>query len=131
MSRTRMTTLPFLLFALSAFVMSDSDYPLISCPLCKSKTKQTIHMKCQDLFSLKVEKNKLRLSSTTNFAWHFMGYICSQPRITSKHFSASFDLLRFHSKTLWDIFMILQGSSWLRNLGRSDFSLQTKQGEVL
>ena len=25
----------------------------------------------------------------------------------------------------------LQGSSWLRNLGRSDFSLQTKQGEVL
>ena len=24
-----------------------------------------------------------------------------------------------------------QGSSWLRNLGRSDFSLQTKQGEVL
>ena len=24
-----------------------------------------------------------------------------------------------------------QGSGWLRNLGRSDFSLQTKQGEVL
>ena len=38
MSRTRMTTLPFLLLALSPFVMSDSDYPLISCPLCKSKT---------------------------------------------------------------------------------------------
>ena len=34
---TRMTTLPFLLLALSPFVMSDSDYPLISCPLCKSK----------------------------------------------------------------------------------------------
>ena len=38
MLRTRMTTLPFLLLALSPFVMSDCDYPLISCPLCKSKT---------------------------------------------------------------------------------------------
>ena len=37
-SRIRMTTLPFLPLALSPFVMSDSDYPLISCPLCKSKT---------------------------------------------------------------------------------------------
>ena len=33
MLRTRMTTLPFILLALSPFVMSDSDYPLISCPL--------------------------------------------------------------------------------------------------
>ena len=32
MSRTRMTTQPFLLLALSYFVMSDSGYPLISCP---------------------------------------------------------------------------------------------------
>ena len=38
MSGTRMTTLPFLLLALSPFVMSDSVYPLISCPLCKLKT---------------------------------------------------------------------------------------------
>ena len=37
MSRIRMTTLPFLLLALSPFVMSHSDYPLISCPLFKSK----------------------------------------------------------------------------------------------
>ena len=44
MSRMRMTTLPFLLLALSPFVMSDSDYPLISCPLCKSKTLQNIFM---------------------------------------------------------------------------------------
>ena len=36
MSRTRMTTVPFLLLALSPFVIFDSDYPLISCPLCKS-----------------------------------------------------------------------------------------------
>ena len=44
MSRTRMTTLPFLLLELSAFIMSDSDYPLISCPLCKSKTLWNIFM---------------------------------------------------------------------------------------
>ena len=38
MSHTRMTTLLFLLLSLSPIVMSDSDYPLISCRLCKSKT---------------------------------------------------------------------------------------------
>ena len=37
-SSTGMTTLPFLFLALSPFVMSDSDNPLTSCPLCKSKT---------------------------------------------------------------------------------------------
>ena len=35
---------PFLLLALSPFVMSDSDYPLIPCPLCKSKTLWDIFM---------------------------------------------------------------------------------------
>ena len=44
MSRTRMTTLPFLLLALSPFVMSDRDNPLTSCPLCKSKTLLNIFM---------------------------------------------------------------------------------------
>ena len=44
MSRTRMTTKPFLLLALTPFVMSDSDYPSISCPLCKSKTLWIIFM---------------------------------------------------------------------------------------
>ena len=41
---TRMTTLPFLLLALSAFVIFDSDYPLILCLLCKSKTLWNIFM---------------------------------------------------------------------------------------
>ena len=40
MSRTRMTTLPFLLLVLSYFVMSDSAYPLIH----KSKTLWNIFM---------------------------------------------------------------------------------------
>ena len=41
---TRMTTLPFLLLALSPFVILDSDYPLILCPLRKSKTLWNIFM---------------------------------------------------------------------------------------
>ena len=44
MSRLGMTTLPFLLLALSPFVRSDNDYPLISCPLSKSKTLWNIFM---------------------------------------------------------------------------------------
>ena len=44
MSCTRMTTLPFLLLALSPFVIFDSDYPLILCPLCKSKILWNIFM---------------------------------------------------------------------------------------
>ena len=44
MSRSRMTILPFLLLALSPFVISDSDYPLILCPLCKSKALWNIFM---------------------------------------------------------------------------------------
>ena len=44
MSRTGMTTLPFLLLVLSPFVMFDSDNPLISCPICKSKTLWNIFM---------------------------------------------------------------------------------------
>ena len=32
------------------------------------------HLKCQDLFSLKnKKKEKFRISSATNFAWHFKG----------------------------------------------------------
>ena len=44
MSRTRITTLPFLLLALSPFAIFDSDNPLISCPFCKSKALWNIFM---------------------------------------------------------------------------------------
>ena len=44
MSCTRMTTLPFLLLVLSPFVISDNDYALILCPLCKSNTLWNIFM---------------------------------------------------------------------------------------
>ena len=43
------------------------------------------------VFSENME-NKLILS-TTNFAWHFMGQMCSQTRITSKDFSAQVSLI--------------------------------------
>ena len=44
MSCTLITTLSFLLFALSIFVIFDSDYALIWCLLCKSNTLQNIFM---------------------------------------------------------------------------------------
>ena len=44
MLHERMTNLPFLLLALSPFVIFDSDYALISCPLCKSNTLWNILM---------------------------------------------------------------------------------------
>ena len=42
---------------------------------CESSAKQTIHMKYQDLFSLKnKKKNKnFKMSSVTNFAWRVKG----------------------------------------------------------
>ena len=43
MSRTRTPTLAFSLLMLS-LVIFDSDNPLISCPLCKSKTLWNIFM---------------------------------------------------------------------------------------
>ena len=41
---TRMITLPFLLLALSPFVIFYSDYALIFCLLCKSNTLWNIFM---------------------------------------------------------------------------------------
>ena len=38
MLHTRMITLPFLILAFSPFVLFDSDYALIFCPLYKSTT---------------------------------------------------------------------------------------------
>ena len=59
MSRTRMTTLHFLLLALSPFVMSDSDDPLISCLLSKSKTLWNIFM----ILSRNVEQGQMKILS--------------------------------------------------------------------
>ena len=44
MLHKRMTTLPFLLSALSPFVIFESDYALILCSLCKSNTLWNILM---------------------------------------------------------------------------------------
>ena len=55
MSRTRMTTIPFLLLALFPFVTFDSDYALISCRLCKSNTLWNIFM----ILGRNVEQDKM------------------------------------------------------------------------
>ena len=55
MSRMRMTPLPFLLLALSPFVIFESDYALISCPLCKLNTLLDIFM----IFGRNVEQHKM------------------------------------------------------------------------
>ena len=54
MSSTRMTTLPFLLLALSPFVIFDTDYALISCLLCNLNTLWNILM----ILSRNVEQDK-------------------------------------------------------------------------
>ena len=68
MLHTRMTTLPFLLLVLSPFVMSDSDYPLISCLLCKSKTLWNIFM----ILGRNVEQDQTRLS----YFWSYLALFC-------------------------------------------------------
>ena len=50
-----MTTLPFLLLALSPIVIFDSDNPLISCPLCNSKTLWNIFM----ILGKNIEKDQM------------------------------------------------------------------------
>ena len=77
MWRTRMTTLPFLLLALSPFVMSDSDYPLISCPLCKSNTHWNIFMILvrnveQDQATCCIQEWQLCLS----YFWRYLPLLC-------------------------------------------------------
>ena len=54
MSHTRMTTLLFLFFALSPFVIFDSDYALNSCPFCQPNTLWNIFM----ILSRNVEQDK-------------------------------------------------------------------------
>ena len=54
-SHTRMISLPFLLLALSPFVIFDSDYALISSPLCKSNTLWNIFM----ILGRNVEQNEM------------------------------------------------------------------------
>ena len=55
MSLTRMTTLPYLLLALSPFLIFDSDYALILCPLCNSNTLWNIFM----ILGRNVEQDKM------------------------------------------------------------------------
>ena len=71
MSRTSMTTLPFLLLALSPFIMFDSDYPLILCLLCKSKTLWNIFM----ILGRNVEQNQMTCRKNDNSGFLTFGVI--------------------------------------------------------
>ena len=105
MSHTRMTTLPFFLLALSPFVMSDSDYPLISCPLCKSKIFWNIFM----ILFMKCKTGPDDVSRTRITTLPFLLIVLSPFVI----FDSDYTLILCplcKSKTLWNIFMILHGN---------------------
>ena len=55
MLHTRMTSLPFLLLALSPIVIFGNDYALILCPLCMSNTLWNIFM----ILGRTVEKDEM------------------------------------------------------------------------
>ena len=79
MSHTRMTTLPFLLLALSPFVIFDSDYALISCPPCKSNTLWNILMILgrnveQDKWTCRLQEWQLWLC----YFWSYFPLLCPQ-----------------------------------------------------
>ena len=66
-----------LLLALSPFVIFDSDNPLISCPLCKSKTLWNIFMIHgssveQDQMMCCVQERQLCLS----YVWRYLPLLC-------------------------------------------------------
>ena len=76
MLRTRLTTLPFLLLALSPFVMSDSDYALISCQLFKSKTFWDIFM----ILDRNVEQDQttchVQNAPLLSYFWRYLPLLC-------------------------------------------------------
>ena len=61
----KMTTLPFLRLALSPFLMSDNDYPLILCPICKSKTLWNIFI----VLGRTVEQDDMSCTRMTTLAF--------------------------------------------------------------
>ena len=101
LSRTRMTFLPFLLLALSPFVIFDSDNPLISCPLCKSKTLWNIFMiLCRNVEQDQTLCHVLEWQLYLSYFWRYLTllYLTDYPLILCP---------LCKSKTLWNIFVIL------------------------
>ena len=96
MSCTRMTTLPFLLLALSPFVIFDSDNPLILCPLCKSKT----------LWNIEYRTGPDDISRTRMTTLSFLLLVLSPFVMSDSDYPLNLCAL-CKSKILWNIFMIL------------------------
>ena len=66
-----MITLPFLLLALSPFVIFDSDYALILCPLYKSTTFWNTFM----IFGRNIEQDEMTCHIQECQLW--LSYFCS------------------------------------------------------
>ena len=103
MLRARMTTLPFLLLAISCFVISDSDYPLISCLLCKSKTLWNIFM----ILDRNVRKTGREDMSRTRMTTLPFLPVALSPFVMSDSDNPLILCPLCKSKTLWNIFVIL------------------------
>ena len=99
MSRTRM---PFLLLVLSPIVIFDSDNPLISCPLCKSKTLWNIFM----MLGRNVEQGPHNVLHTGMTTLPFL-LLALSPFVMSDSDNKMISCPLCKSKTLWNIFMIL------------------------
>ena len=100
MSRTRKTTLPFLLLALSPFVIFDSDNPLISCSFCKSKTLWNIFM----ILDRNVAQTRRRVMYKNDNSAFLLLALSPFVFFDSDKPLISCPLCK--SKTLWNIFMI-------------------------
>ena len=121
MSLTRSTALAFLLLALSPFVMSDSDYLLILCPLCKSKTLWNIFIIfCrnveQDQTMCRVQEWQICLSDFLHSLSPFVIFDSDNPLILC---------LLCKSMTLWNIFMIL-----FRNVEQDQTTIQVRNWQL-
>ena len=99
-----MTTLPFLLLALSSFIIFDSDYSLISCPLCKLNTFWNIFM----ILGRNVEhdETKCHVQEWLSYFWRYFPVFCflNWFRVRSVHWIA-FGIIWWHfdgtRMTLW------------------------------
>ena len=109
MSRTRMTALPFLLLWVSPLVMSDSDYPLISCPLCKSKTLWNNFMLLGRISRTEPDDvSRTRMTTLPFLLLALSRFVMSDRYYPLISFLLCKCIVTFcKSKTLWNIFMIL------------------------
>ena len=70
------TTLPFLLLALSPFVLFDSDHALILCLLCKSLTLWNIFMILGKIVEQDETMLRTRMQLWLSYFWSYLPVFC-------------------------------------------------------